>query len=598
MQDLNGKIKGNKLTAAEWNEIPSEIQNVIEASGQTLSSGNLTQLRKAIPITLDNIAELRAVTVGAGIVKLKGYYTDGDGGGGFIYWDPSSTETDNGATIFKATAIAIGRWKRNLPGFLLANQAGAKGDGDGAGGGTDDSTALQAWLDYLLANGGQVSLNPGLTYRCDSALTLTRTSSSDPKRFTVNGNSARLDFSNLTGSAIGFLIGASSASFWTDSGQIVVENLKLLGPETLAPNITTNSPTTTTIGLFFQFALNVSVNNVYISRFHTGIKTESCFPLTSNYVHCASNYVGAHIYASSNAHQWNNLQVTDARFGLVCEASATNGMDMVTFIAPRVETCYIGAVIDAGASSINNIHGINIHNPFMNANTRELLVLNKAYDFSDPTNTATWADRDGKVNNFMWMGGRLSTSYNPVIRGEATYGSIRGAHIQTAVTRARITGLYPNGSLVCQFTSSTTSKLDIYYYNDAGDKYVNIADGAIRTNKSSGNETFIVNNNETTMKATFENKDSAGELRVNIQNDASGALQMFCYGSTHATKANETEINSANADLDIQRGGSSGVKITATTGNTGGSASGGAGNQYVELEIGGVRYKLLHDGGL
>ena len=48
MQDLNDKITGNTLTAAEWNEVPSEIQNVIEALAITLSSGDLNQLGKAI----------------------------------------------------------------------------------------------------------------------------------------------------------------------------------------------------------------------------------------------------------------------------------------------------------------------------------------------------------------------------------------------------------------------------------------------------------------------------------------------------------------------------------------------------------------------
>jgi len=48
MQDLNDKVKGSSLTATEWNEVPSEIQQAITDSGQTLSSGDLTQLSKAI----------------------------------------------------------------------------------------------------------------------------------------------------------------------------------------------------------------------------------------------------------------------------------------------------------------------------------------------------------------------------------------------------------------------------------------------------------------------------------------------------------------------------------------------------------------------
>ncbi len=40
------------------------------------------------------------------------------------------------------------------------------------------------------------------------------------------------------------------------------------------------------------------------------------------------------------------------------------------------------------------------------------------------------------------------------------------------------------------------------------------------------------------------------------------------------------------------------LKLTSTTGGTGGAGSAGAGNQYVELELGGSRYKILHDGTL
>ena len=54
MQDLNDKIKGNKLTASEWSEVASEIQNVITQSGQTLSSSDLSQLRKSLLI-IDSI---------------------------------------------------------------------------------------------------------------------------------------------------------------------------------------------------------------------------------------------------------------------------------------------------------------------------------------------------------------------------------------------------------------------------------------------------------------------------------------------------------------------------------------------------------------
>lgn len=48
MQDLTGKNTGDELTAAEWNQLPTEVQNAIADAGLTLSSGDLNQLAKAI----------------------------------------------------------------------------------------------------------------------------------------------------------------------------------------------------------------------------------------------------------------------------------------------------------------------------------------------------------------------------------------------------------------------------------------------------------------------------------------------------------------------------------------------------------------------
>lgn len=48
MQDLNDKIAGSSLSASEWNQVPSEIQNVIESLGVALSGADLNQLGKAI----------------------------------------------------------------------------------------------------------------------------------------------------------------------------------------------------------------------------------------------------------------------------------------------------------------------------------------------------------------------------------------------------------------------------------------------------------------------------------------------------------------------------------------------------------------------
>lgn len=48
MEDLNDKVTGNTVNASEWNQIPSELQNVITDTGQTLSGANLDQLGIAL----------------------------------------------------------------------------------------------------------------------------------------------------------------------------------------------------------------------------------------------------------------------------------------------------------------------------------------------------------------------------------------------------------------------------------------------------------------------------------------------------------------------------------------------------------------------
>jgi len=48
LRDLNGKITGGTLTADEWNDVPSEMQNIIEDQGLVLTSTDLNQMGKAI----------------------------------------------------------------------------------------------------------------------------------------------------------------------------------------------------------------------------------------------------------------------------------------------------------------------------------------------------------------------------------------------------------------------------------------------------------------------------------------------------------------------------------------------------------------------
>lgn len=92
-------------------------------------------------VVATHIAGLRA-TVGAfdgQLAFVSGYYSVGDGGGGFFRWNSASTSTDDGGITIKATASTTGRWVRIYSAPIDARWFGCKGDGS-----TDDYAGLSA----------------------------------------------------------------------------------------------------------------------------------------------------------------------------------------------------------------------------------------------------------------------------------------------------------------------------------------------------------------------------------------------------------------------------------------------------------------------
>lgn len=85
MQDIATKVDGTStLSAAEFNQIPSEMENLITTSGQTLSSGDLNQVAKAAAnyaaigafYTDSGIADAYVLT-NVGSFKAPSAYTNG-----------------------------------------------------------------------------------------------------------------------------------------------------------------------------------------------------------------------------------------------------------------------------------------------------------------------------------------------------------------------------------------------------------------------------------------------------------------------------------------------------------------------------------------
>lgn len=81
---------------------------------------------------VSSIAELRAISFtpsDGDTINVTGYYSAGDGGGQPLYWDATSTEADNGITIFKVSSVATGRFKSVNTDSITIKMGGAIGDG-------------------------------------------------------------------------------------------------------------------------------------------------------------------------------------------------------------------------------------------------------------------------------------------------------------------------------------------------------------------------------------------------------------------------------------------------------------------------------------
>lgn len=236
MQDLNDKVTGNSLLATEWNQVPSEIQNAIEALGVTLSSGDLNQLGKslagyaaegaeysdsgaanayvlsatgtkqAIPSYRDGMrirfmpanANTGASTVnvaGLGVVniKLRGGTTDPSAGDidpnlpcHLVYRTSPSAHFELDRSGFVKTVFQISSITYNPPVDVRTLEFIAVGGG-GGGGGADGQGAGTAACGGGGAGGGNTSV---LTTQIESSYTITIGAGGTGGTGTAGGNGA------------------------------------------------------------------------------------------------------------------------------------------------------------------------------------------------------------------------------------------------------------------------------------------------------------------------------------------------------------------------------------------------------------------------
>lgn len=132
MDSLNGKATGGTLTASEWNQLPTEVQNIITQHGIALSGGDLNQLGKAI----------------AGYVANGRYYTDGGAANAYVLTQIGSKQalpsyTNGSEFVFKPANANTGASTVNVAGLGVKNIKDLSGNDPQAG-------AIPAGVDVTL----------------------------------------------------------------------------------------------------------------------------------------------------------------------------------------------------------------------------------------------------------------------------------------------------------------------------------------------------------------------------------------------------------------------------------------------------------------
>jgi hypothetical protein len=121
------------------------------------------------------------------------------------------------------------------------------------------------------------------------------------------------------------------------------------------------------------------------------------------------------------------------------------------------------------------------------------------------------------------------------------------------------------------------------------------ANSADITADSSGAAATITADGHTGFNANFIMAENGSTVGVLVYTASTDDVSLYNYhGASVNSRIDLTDSGEVNISTGtLQQGG---VGVTVSDGTTGGTGSAGAGNQYVELVIGGTTYKVLHDG--
>lgn len=283
------------------------------------------------------------------------------------------------------------------------SEFGALADGNGLGGGTDNSTAFQLAADWLSSARGGVldfsSAEGSGWYRQDEPVSLLHPDNSQYAWYSLLSNGSRIDASNMSGSDIAWTIGGSSINQLVEVGGFKVD-LKIKGPEMVNYH-PSHTPITSSIGFKFQFCSNVDLEGIAAHGFRTGIETLYCLH-SRGHMNVDRNYIGWHLDSVSN-HGKHDVHAVNCRTSVAMyPTNVTNLFDKGKINGVKISQFWtegsdVALWIDGGSvEGAPIVFGIELDGPAYVAQMKKSAVR-MGYSFS--MNTSSNATSPGEISN-------------------------------------------------------------------------------------------------------------------------------------------------------------------------------------------------------
>lgn len=292
-------------------------------------------------------------------------------------------------------------------------------------GATDSTAEIQAAWDSIKSANGSLFFPKG-TYRCDGVLDFTVNYVSGNHFHAVIGDCATIDFSNTgltTGEMITF---GSGVGLFEEKSRFVMQGFSLIGPS-LGSITPTSSPPHTLTGIFFNYAINLTLRDITVFNFYVGYKVDFCFPIVASAILSDNCYVGLQLVGDVTCSSWVGCSFKEGRFGVVIQPKANNkAIYGQTFIRPLLEGNDVGMVLDPLDGSGAGIWDINVIDPYLEAVVYDGFRIGRSLNYSDATVVGTDRNRatyDIRITGGIWDGQWGTSGHQPVVFHAADSGN-------------------------------------------------------------------------------------------------------------------------------------------------------------------------------